>query len=184
LSSGIRLRSLVIYIFDATSVCLSRLAVIFEHLSQYIFSVLESFGHIGIGRLHCCAQMVIRALPFFVDIGHHFGLRVQHDLGVILEIHLNYFAREAEHNGVAGPDPLFDIDGILKLPFRNMIWVVRYVLVNLGFLSALQIASEMLEKSNFLLKLLRVLRKFIFLANILMVGASRLIIIKMAAVRI
>jgi hypothetical protein len=63
---------------------------------------------------------------------------------VVLEIHLDNFIGESEHNSMAGSHPLFNIDDILDLAFRELIRIYRSRLVSLGLLTALQVASEML----------------------------------------
>jgi hypothetical protein len=45
---------------------------------------------------------------------------------------------------MAGSHPLFNIDDILDLAFRELIRIYRSRLVSLGLLTALQVASEML----------------------------------------
>ena len=85
---------------------------------------------------------------------------------------------------MAGPHPLFNIDDILNYAFRDLIRVNWRGFISLGLLAALQIASEMLQKSYLLLQFFRVLCKSIFFADVLTISASSLIVVKVITVRI
>ncbi len=63
---------------------------------------------------------------------------------MVLEIDLNYFVREAEHDSMACPHPLLDVHDILDLALRQLIGVDLCRLVGLWLLTALEVTSEML----------------------------------------
>jgi len=56
------------------------------------------------------------------------------------------------------------------------------LLVRLRLFSALQVTSEVLQKCNFLLQILRVVLKGVFFAHILTVGTAALHVVEMEAV--
>ena len=128
-------------------------------MGQNIFCVLESLNHLKVGGLHGTAQRISLSLTSLVNIGHKFGLRAEHDFGVVLEIDLDNFVREAEHDSMACPHPLLDVHDILDLALRELIGVDLCRFVGLGLFTALKVASEVLKKGDLLLQFLRVLCK-------------------------
>lgn len=115
-----------------------------QHVGQNIFCVLEPLNHLKVGGLHGTAQRISLSLTSLVNISHKLGLRAEHDFGMVLEIDLNNFVREAEHNSMACPHPLLDVHDILDLALRQLIGVDLCRLVGLWLLTALEVTSEML----------------------------------------
>ena len=76
---------------------------------------------------------------------------------MVLEIDLDNFVREADHDSMACPHPLLDVHDILDLALRELIGVDLRRFVGLRLFTALKIASEVLKKGDLLLQLFRVL---------------------------
>jgi hypothetical protein len=153
-------------------------------MSEYVLGVLQSLGHLGIIRLKGLIQGQSLSLGLFVDVSDQTALRVEQDLRVVLEADLDDLVGEAEHDRVLSPHPLLHIHDILHLALRELVWVHWGRLVGFGLFTAFKVASEVLEKCHFLLQLLGVFSEGIFFADVLSVGTSSLVIVKMIAVRI
>ena len=52
-----------------------------------------------------------RTLTLLVDIGHEAVVGVKQDLCVVLEVDLDNFVAESEHNSMPSSHPLFDVNG-------------------------------------------------------------------------
>jgi hypothetical protein len=50
------------------------------------------------------------SLSLLVDVSYQSALRIQQDLCVVLEVHLNNLVAQSEHYGVLGSHPLLYID--------------------------------------------------------------------------
>ena len=78
---------------------------------------------------------------------------------MILEVNLHDFVAQSEHDRVLGSHPFLDVDGawwVLKLvclvqfvPLNELLFFLRVVVL-------LQVGLEVLQQSDFLLKILRV----------------------------
>ena len=66
-------------------------SILIKHVCQDVLGVLEALDHLQVGRLHGRVERVGAPLASFVHVGDHLGLRAQHDLSVILEVHLYDF---------------------------------------------------------------------------------------------
>ena len=101
---------------------------------------------------------------------------------MVLKVNLDNLVRESEHDCMSCSHPLFNVDNFFDLSlflcttlgvlFHHTLWLVI----------TLQVAPEVLEKSNFLLKLLRVLSKSVFFANILAITGSPFHVIDVVAI--
>ena len=183
-SAGLRLSTGIAVGVHAARVRFSGIDISVEHVCEYIFGVLETFNHLEVGGLHGAAEGVGLSLAALVDVLDELSLAAQHDLCMILEVHLHHLVREAEHHCVPGAHPLFHIHDVLHLTLRELVGVHWGRLVGFGLFTPFKVASEVLEKRNFLLQFLGVFSEGIFFANILSVGTSSLVIVKMIAVRI
>lgn len=151
-----------------------------EHVRQDILGVLEALDHLEVGGLHGTVQWVSATLALLVHVGHDLRLRAQHDLGVVLEVHLHHLVRQAEHDRVPRSHPFLHIDDILHLPLLLAVSVLLcYVF---GPVIAFQIAPEMLEECDFLLELLRVLSERILLADVLPITRPSLHVVEVVTV--
>ncbi len=72
------------------AICLSA-GIRVEHVGQDVLSVFEPLDHLDIATFHCAVERVSASLTLLVYIGHDFRFGAQHDLGVILEVHLDDF---------------------------------------------------------------------------------------------
>ena len=153
-------------------------------MGQNIFCVLEPLNHLKVGGLHGTAQRISLSLTSLVNIGHKFGLRAEHDFGVVLEIDLDYLVREAEHDSMACPHPLLDVHDILDLALRELIGVDLCRFVGLGLFTTLKVASEVLKKGDLLLQLLRVLCECVLFPDVLTIGTPPLVIVEVITVRV
>ena len=80
-------------------------------MGQYVLGVLESLGHLSVVAVQGLAERHDRALTLLVHVRDQTVVRVQEDLCVVLEVHLDDFVAQAEHDRVARTHPLFDVDG-------------------------------------------------------------------------
>ena len=88
--------------------------ILIQHVRQNVLRVLQTLHHFQVGRLHRRVERISAPLATFVDVGDHLGLRTQHDFGVILEVHLDHFVGQAEHDGVARSHPFLNVDDVLN----------------------------------------------------------------------
>lgn len=151
-----------------------------EHVRQDVLGVLEALDHLEVGGLHGAVQRVRATLALLVHVGHDLRLRTQHDLGVVLEVHLYHLVREPEHNSVPRPHPFLHIHDILHLPLLLAVSVLFCYI--LGSVIAFQVAPEMLEESHFLLEFLRVLGERILLADVLPITRPSLHVVEVVTV--
>ena len=87
-------------------------------MSQDVLGVLQPLCHFCVIAVQRLVQRHRRPLSLLVNIGHVSVLRVEKNLSVVLEVNLNNFVAEAEHNGMLCPHPLLHVDAawwILKL---------------------------------------------------------------------
>lgn len=103
---------------------------------------------------------------------------------MVLEINLDHLVRKTEHYSMTSSHPLLDVDYILYLPFRELIRVYLRYFSCFRFLAPFKVASEMLEESDLLLKLLWILCQSILFPDILTIGTPTLIVIEVITVRI
>ena len=164
-----------------------------EHVRQNVLGVLESLHHLQVGRLHCTRQRISAPLSFLVDICDNLGLRGEHDLCVVLEVDLDHFIGESEHDSMSSPHPLLHIDDFndLALLRREVLFIRLHnrctfwqliVIHSLALLIAFEVASEMLEESDFLLELLWILSQVVLLANILAVATPTLHVVEVESI--
>lgn len=133
------------------------LLVVIEHVSQDIFGVLQSLGHLCVVRIESLIKWHRRSVTLLVDIGYVSILRVEQDLSVILEVNLHDLVAQTEHDGMLGPHPLLHVNRswwILKLvglveevPLNELLLLLRIVIL-------LEVTLEVLEQSDLLLQLL------------------------------
>lgn len=89
-----------------------------------------------------------RPFTLLVDVGHVPILRVQENLCVILEINLNDFVAESEHDSVLRPHPLLHVDRTWRvLQFICLIHFVSLdqLLFFLRIVILLEVRLEMLQ---------------------------------------
>ena len=79
-------------------------------MSQDVLSIFEALGHLLVIGVQCLAEWHDGALSLLVDVGHQAVVRIEQDLRVILEVNLDNFVAETEHDGVARPHPFLDVD--------------------------------------------------------------------------
>lgn len=156
-------------------------SILIQHVSEDILGVLETFDHLQVGAVHGRSKRVGGAFTTLVNVGHDLGLRAQHDLSVILEVHLDHFVGKAEHNRVSCAHPLLHIDHVCDLALGSHHLLCR-LFVGLGFGRALEVASEVLQQGNFLLERGRVLNDSVLLADVLAVGSAPLDVVEVEAV--
>lgn len=100
---------------------------------------------------------------------------------MVLEVNLNNFVAEAEHNGMLCPHPLLHVDAawwILKLVSLIKKVSLDQLLLLLWIVVLLQVGLEVLKKGNFLLQLLWEVREIVLGHNILLfVGGNCLSLI-------
>lgn len=79
-------------------------------MGEDILRVLQSLRHLCVVALQGLIQGQGLSLALFIDIGNQPVLRVEQDLGMVLEIDLHNFIAEPEHDGMLSAHPLLDID--------------------------------------------------------------------------
>ena len=111
---------------------------------------------------------------------------------MVLEVDLYNLVGQPEHDCVSCPHPLLDIDDLLSGSGRLIGWSLLIVfflfvlstLSSLSLLTAFQIRSEMLEKSNLLVQLFRVVFEGVTLAHVLLVTGTTFEVVEVMTSRI
>ena len=117
--------------------------VLIKHVCQDVLGIFEALHHFEVGRLHGRVERISASLAALIHVGDDLGLRAEHDLGVVLEVHLDYLVREAEHDGVPRPHPLLHIDDVLDATLSPL-HLLGHLSVGVGLLCAFEVASEVL----------------------------------------
>ena len=128
----------------------SSACIVVEHVREDILGILQPLGHLGIGRLQGLVQGQRAPLSAFIHIGDLPAIRVEQDLGVVLEVDLHDLVRKSEHDRVLRLQPLFDV-GAGALGLFGCLFV--FLLTRIG----LQVGAEVLQERHLLLQLLRIL---------------------------
>ena len=108
---------------------------------------------------------------------------------MVLEVDLYDLVGQPEHDCVSCPHPLLDIYDLLSGSGWLICWALLTFLLLLIFtrlraislLTALQIRSEMLEQSDLLVQLLRVIFESVTLAHVLLVAGTSLKVVEVMA---
>ena len=79
-------------------------------MRQDVLSVFEAFGHLLIVGVESLTQWHDGPLTLLVHISDQSVVRVEQNLGVVLEVNLDNFVAETEHDGVASTHPLLHVD--------------------------------------------------------------------------
>ena len=79
-------------------------------MGQDLLGVLEPLLHLRVVMLEGNRDTDTRDLGFFVSVSDHFRLRTQFDLGLVLEVYLDKFVTEPEHDCVSRFHPLLQVD--------------------------------------------------------------------------
>lgn len=74
-----------------------------------ILGVAESLGHLSVLAFKSEVQRHRRPLSLLVHVRDQARLGVQQDFRVVLEVNLDYFVGEAEHNRMLSSHPLLHI---------------------------------------------------------------------------
>lgn len=127
-------------------------------MSQNILGVLQPFRHLSIVAIECLIQRHSRSLTLLVDVCYILVFRIQENLGVILEVNLDDFVAQSEHNCMLGPHPFLDVNAtrwILQLVCLIQLVPLDQLFLLLRVVVLFQIRLKVLQKSDFLLDLLR-----------------------------
>ena len=100
---------------------------------------------------------------------------------MVLEINLHNFVRKPEHYRVPGSHPLLHIDNIHDSS-GLLLHILWDLLIGFRLLSPFQIASEMLQEGDFLLKVFGVVSESVLKAYILAISTAALHVIKVETV--
>lgn len=101
---------------------------------------------------------------------------------MILEVYLDYFVGEPEHDSMSCTHPLFDIYYFFDLSLLLSTALSILLHDTLWLIITLKVTPEMLEKSYFLLELFWVLSKGVLLAYILTITGSSLHVVDMVTI--
>jgi len=88
---------------------------------------------------------------------------------VVLEVNLDHLVGESEHNGMSCSHPFLHIDHIFHFSLFVGILSVLFKEV-FGLVVALEVAPEVLEKSDFLLQLFWVLSESVLFSEVLAIA--------------
>lgn len=94
------------------------LLIVVKHVGKNVLRVFESLRHLCVVAVQCLIQRHCGSFSLFVHVGHISVFRIQQNLGVILEVHLNNFVTESKHDSVLSPHPFLDVNWarwVLKL---------------------------------------------------------------------
>lgn len=116
-------------------------------MRQDILRVLQPLRHFRVIAVKRLVEGHGRPLTLLVDIGDVPVLRVEQDLSVVLEVHLNDLVAEAEHDGVFCPHPLLHVNRswrilqlvclVKKIPLDELLfllWIIVLLQVRLEVL--------------------------------------------------
>lgn len=78
-------------------------------MRQDVLSVFQALGHLLIVGVECLTQRHNGPLALLVHISDQSVIRVQQNLGMVLEVNLDDFVAEAEHDGVTGAHPFLHV---------------------------------------------------------------------------
>lgn len=140
-------------------------------MGQDVLCVLQSFRHFRIVAVKGLVERHSRSLALLIDIGHVSVLRVEQYFSVILEVNLDDFVAESEHDGMLGPHPFLDVHGawrILQLVGLVHLVSLDQLLLFLWIVVLLEVRLEVLKQCDFLLKLLRVAGEVVLLHHVLL----------------
>ena len=79
-------------------------------MCQNVLGVLQPLGHFGVVTIESLVERHGTPLTFLVDVGHVPVLRVEQNLGMILEVNLYNLITEPKHNSMLRPHPLLNIN--------------------------------------------------------------------------
>ena len=79
-------------------------------MRENIFGILEPLCHLCVVAVECLVKWHSRPFTFFVYVCYISVLGVQQNLSVVLEIYLNNFVAQPEHNGMFRSHPFLHID--------------------------------------------------------------------------
>jgi len=100
---------------------------------------------------------------------------------VILELNLNDFIRKSEHYRVPGSHPFLHVHNIHD-PSSLLLDILWDLLIGFRLLSSFQIATEMLQKGDFLLQVFGVVCESVLKAYILTISTATLHVIEVETV--
>jgi hypothetical protein len=86
------------------------LLIVIQHMSQDILCVLKPLGHLCVVAIESLIKGHGRSLSLFINVGYKPIFTIQEDFGVVLEVDLNYFVGESEHNSMLRPHPFLYVD--------------------------------------------------------------------------
>ena len=101
---------------------------------------------------------------------------------MVLEVNLNHFVGETEHNSVSCTHPLLHVHKISNLALAGDYLLSLLVRFRLG--RSLKVRSKMLQQSHFLLKSRGVVNNRVLFADILAVTCTSLNIVEVEGVRV
>lgn len=107
------------------------LLIIVQHVSKDVFRVLQPLCHFGVVTVQGLVQRHRGSFTLLVNVGHKSVLRIQKDLGVVLEVHLDNLVAKSEHDGMLGSHPLLHVHGSWWI--LELVGFVHFVSLNEGF---------------------------------------------------
>lgn len=79
-------------------------------MRQDVLGVFQALGHLLIVGVERLTQWHNGPLTLLVHVSDQSVIRVEQDLGMILEVNLYNFVAETEHDGVTGAHPFLHVD--------------------------------------------------------------------------
>ena len=78
-------------------------------MGQDVLGVLETLGHLLVVAVKSLTQRHDRPLASLVHVRHKPVLRVEQNLGMVLEVNLNNLVGQSEHYRMLGAHPFLDV---------------------------------------------------------------------------
>ena len=100
---------------------------------------------------------------------------------MVLEVNLHNLIGESEHYSVPCAHPLLHVDDVLDATL-SALNLIRHLCVRIWLLGALKVASEVLQKRDFLLQVFWVVCESVLASDILPISASSLHVVEVEAV--
>lgn len=148
-----------------------------QHARQDVLRVLETLGHFGVVRVERQREGHHGPFSFFVYVGDEARLRIEQDLGLVLEVYLHDFVGKTEHRGMGSPHPLFNVNRT-----RLHFYLLQVLRLRTRLHSVLaEVGLKVLEKRHFFLQIFRVVLKTVSRHNILLLrrtNSSALVVVE------
>jgi len=132
-----------------------------KHIGKNVLGVFESLGHFEVAAFEGSGQGILASVSLLVHVGNESLLRAENNFSLISEVNLNNLVIQSKHNSMLGLEPLFNVDQPKLLAF-----IIKLTVVILVLEITFKVTSEMLKKSNLLLKFFGIISQSVLVNNL------------------